>query len=248
MTTTMTKTVAYFGASTGVGLASLKHSLAAGYRCIALLRTPSKLATIFPADKTPNLKIIHGNAHDISAVSQCLQTEDGKLVDEIVSTLGNPFSVSGMLKGDPIDPEVCRKAMTVLLEALAQLRRNGVTGKPHITVFGTTGISRFGRDIPLVYVPLYHVMLKTPHEDKRAMEDSLIASGEDYTCIRGSLMVKDPETTSKIRVGIEDPKKGLESKALGYTISRGDAGRWITENLLTKMDERYFNKIVSITY
>jgi hypothetical protein len=91
-------------------------------------------------------------------------------------------------------------------------------------------------------------MLKTPHEDKRAMEDSLIASGEDYTCIRGSLMVKDPETTRKIRVGIEDPKKGLESKALGYTISRGDAGRWITENLLIKRDERYFNKIVSITY
>ena len=31
-----TTTVAFFGASTGVGLSALKHSLAAGHHCIAL--------------------------------------------------------------------------------------------------------------------------------------------------------------------------------------------------------------------
>lgn len=55
------KTVAFFGASTGIGLSALKHTLAAGHNCIALCRTPSKLSAIFPPG-VPNLKIVEGNA------------------------------------------------------------------------------------------------------------------------------------------------------------------------------------------
>jgi NAD(P)-dependent dehydrogenase (short-subunit alcohol dehydrogenase family) len=96
------KTVAFFGASGGVGLSALKHTLAAGHQCIALCRTPSKLTAIFPTDTTPNLKIIQGNAHDVASVSQCLQGANGKLVDIVISSIG------ARLGGDPyrVDPRV----------------------------------------------------------------------------------------------------------------------------------------------
>lgn len=230
------------GASAGIGLSTLKHSLAAGYQCIALCRVPSKLTSIFPTFSTPNLKIIEGNAHDISVVSQCLQTEDGKLVDYIISTIGNKPSLTTFG-----DPEVCRKGMTTMLDALARLRTNGVTGKPYIIVASTTGMSRFGRDTPLVIVPIYNVILKVPHQDKRIMEDKLAASGEDYTVVRASFLLNG-ESKKEIRVGIEDPEKGVESKAIGYTISREDAGRWVAEKLVFERDEKYLRKMATITY
>ena len=241
---TQCKTVAFLGASTGVGLSVLKHTLAAGHRCIALCRIPSKLTAIFPHETTPNLQVVQGNAHDIAAVSKCLVAENGKLVDEIISTIGGKFILSKMAVDDM---EVCRKGMTTILEALAQLRRGGITGKPHIVVCSTTGMSPFGRDIPIAMIPLYHVLLKVPHEDKKAMEDHLVKSGEAYTILHPSLLVNG-ETSNEIRVGIEDPKTGRESEAIGYTISREDTGKWIANNLVLQLDRRYINKVAMVTY
>ena len=78
------------------------------------------------------------------------------------------------------------------------------------------------------------------------MEDRLVESGYLFTVIRPSLLV-DGETDREIRVGVEDPKTGRESSAIGYTISREDAGRWIFENLIAAHG-MYANKIVMITY
>ena len=185
-----------------------------------MCRNPSKLSTIFTPDTTPNLQVVQGNAHDVAAVSQCLQTKEGKLVDAIVFTIGGRFILS---KLSIDDPDVCKKGMSTLLEAIANLRQRGINGRPYIVVCSTTGMSKFARDVPLAMVPLYHVLLKVPHADKRAMEDSLAASGEDYTIVRASLLV-DGETERPIRVGVEDMETGLESKAIGYAISRKDTG------------------------
>jgi len=240
------KTVAFFGASTGVGLSVLKATLAVGYQCIALCRTPSKFTSIFPMETTPNLKLVEGNAKDLASVSQCLQGNDGKLVDFVISTIGAKPVISKMSISID-DPEVCRKGAATLLEALAELRRKGATGNPVIIAVSTTGLSRFGRDIPIAMIPLYHIALKVPHEDKRIMEDSVIESGEAYTIVRASLLTSG-ESNTAIRAGIEDPKTGLESSAIGYTISREDAGNWIAENLVLKRDPKYSNKIATITY
>ncbi|KAJ5415671.1 hypothetical protein N7465_004366 [Penicillium sp. CMV-2018d] len=236
------KSVAFFGASTGVGLAALKHTLAAGHKCIALCRDPSKLTAIFPSESTPNLKVIKGNAHDISAVSQCLQTDDATIVDVIVSTIG--AKPTGMTVDDP---DVCKKGAATVLDALAQLRSTGITGTPHIIGCSTVGFSRFGRDIPIVMIPIYYLFVKVPGADKVVMEDRFAQSGESFTIIRASHLV-DGESDKTIRVGIEDPKTGPESKAVGYTISREDAGRWLAENLILKIDENYVNKNVTVTY
>ncbi|KAH7324563.1 hypothetical protein B0I35DRAFT_388414 [Stachybotrys elegans] len=239
-----TKTIAFIGASTGVGLSALKHTLAAGHHAIALCRTPSKLADLLPASSHPNLRIIQGNAKDAESVAQCLVKPDGSLVDAVVSTVGGKFIPSRLTIDDP---QVCRLAMRALLDAIAQLRRQGAAGRPLVVVCSTTGISCAGRDVPLLLVPLYHVGLKVPHEDKRIMEDDLVASGEDFAIVRCSLLV-DGASETPIRVGIEDPKAGLESAAIGYTISREDAGRWFADNLILKDAGSYRNKLVTITY
>jgi hypothetical protein len=109
------------------------------------------------------------------------------------------------------------------------------------------GMSRFGRDVPLLMIPVYAVFVKDPIKDKKVMEALLVESGESYTIVHASHLT-DGETKKKIRVGIEDPTTGRESTAIGYTISREDSGRWIAENLILKSDARYKNKIVSITY
>ena len=237
-------TVAFFGASTGIGLAALKHTLAAGHQCIALCRKPSKLTAIFPANSTPNLKIVEGNAHDLDAVSGCLRGERGNFVDAVVSTIGGTIAMPSM-KFD--DPQVCQKGAAVLLEAITKLRREGASGNPHVLVCSTTGISRFGRDTPLVIAPLYHYGLKIPHVDKEIMEKRVADSQERFTIVRPSFLTNG-ESTKEIRVGVEDPKVGVESRATGYTISREDAGKWIAENIVLKRDPKYINKAVSITY
>ncbi|CAI7645705.1 unnamed protein product [Penicillium glandicola] len=227
------KTVAFFGASTGVGLAALKRTLAAGHKCIALCREPSKLTAIFPSESTPNLKVIKGNAHDISAVSQSIQTDDGRIADVIVTTIGaKPRKLSIE------DPDVCKKGAATLLDALAQLRSTGITGNPHIIGCSTAGFSRFGRDVPVVMIPIYYLFVSVPGADKVVMEDRFAKSGESFTIIRASHLV-DGESNKSIRVGIEDPKTGPETKAIGYTISREDAGKWLAENLVLKIDANH---------
>ncbi|KAI0967789.1 hypothetical protein F4678DRAFT_234299 [Xylaria arbuscula] len=236
------ETIAFFGASGGVGLSALKTTLASGRQCIALCRNPSKLAAILPPESNPNLKIVQGNAHDITAVSSCLLARSGVLVDQIITTIGGAFDAGKMTIDDP---EVCRKGMATLLEALKNLRSQGASGNTRIVACSTTGFSKYGRDIPILMIPLYHFMLKVPHEDKIIMEERLVSSGENFVLIRPSFMVSEKETTKEVKVGVEDPKTGRESSAIGYTISKTDAGRWVGENLILK--RQYNNKIVMIT-
>ncbi|OAQ95838.1 hypothetical protein LLEC1_01371 [Akanthomyces lecanii] len=231
--------IAFLGASTGVGLGALKNSLEADHQCIALCREPKKLDNL----KAPNLKIVKGNAHDLDTVSELITAPDGTFVDEIITTIGGKFSTAKM----GIDhPQVCEVGMDTLITAIASLRKKGVSGAPHIIACSSTGISKFGRDLPLLMVPLY-LALKGPHADKVKMEEKLVASGEKFTVIRASLLT-DGESEKPIRVGIEDPKTGFESKAIGYTISREDAGKWVARNLVQDMDAAYLNKMVVITY
>lgn len=283
-TSASTKTVAFMGATTGVGLECLKHTLAAGHQCVALCRDPSKLAAILPAESNPNLRLITGNAHDIVTVSQLMKKDDGNLVDVLVTTVGNRPSLSAMWSSDAREylyflishpfslshshtyihtyifpachfyilnantqADVCGKAMTTLLKALAQLRSSGATGQPYIIACSTTGMSKFGRDIPLAMVPLYNVMLRTPHADKKDMEDQLVGSGEDFTIVQPSLLVNGA-SEKPVRVGIEDPKKGTEVRAIGYTISREDCGKWFAESLVLRRNAKYVNKITKITW
>lgn len=74
------RTVAFFGASIGVGLSALKHTLAAGHHCVALCRNPAKLEAIISTKTHPNLRIVEDNAKHVEAVTSCLTKSDGFIV------------------------------------------------------------------------------------------------------------------------------------------------------------------------
>ncbi|EJD44574.1 hypothetical protein AURDEDRAFT_166359 [Auricularia subglabra TFB-10046 SS5] len=226
----MPKTLFFLGASTGCGLAALKLAVAAGHTCVALLRVPSKLDAVFPA-RPGNLVLKAGNAHDVAAVASCLTVpgNPGQLVDAVYFSIGGKLDMSKMGLDDP---DVCRKGMATLLEALGQLRAHGAQGRPLIVPTSSTGISDHGRDVPLLFIPMYKLLLAQPHKDKKAMEDLVIKSGERFVVLRPSFFVEGDKPESAIRVGIEDPKNGVEKLAVGYTISREAVGGWVYKHIL----------------
>lgn len=246
----MPSTIAFIGASGGCGLAALKRAIAAGDTCVALCRKPEKMDAHFPS-KPANLIVLKGNAHDPAAVASCLVRPDdaARLVDVIHVSVGAFFDTK-TFKVD--DPDVCKKATECILAALKSLREErGCTGRPLYTAISTTGISKFGRDVPLGMLPMYKWMLSTPHADKEVMEKQLVASGERVVMIRPSFLLEESKAKpdKKIRVGVEDPAKGIHAKEVGYAISRDDVGRWVYENLLREpTDNQYEGRAVSITW
>ncbi|KAI1454887.1 NAD(P)-binding protein [Annulohypoxylon moriforme] len=267
-TTNTKKTIAFLGASGGVGLAALTRAMAAGHTCIALCRTPSKLTDRFPAAQHPNLKVVQGNAHDVAAVAQCLFPSSSpststsapnatvsKPVDMVMSSIGGQFQFAKMTIDDP---NVCENGMKTLLEAIDKVRRDNATvlgeagqaqWRPRIVVVSTCGISKAGRDFPLATLPIYKFMLKVPHEDKLAMESLLTGAAVEkaysYSIVRPSLLTDPAVPDRKIRVGIDD------KPPVGYGISRDDTGRWIFENLLNVEEGQggaYENRVVTITW
>ncbi|KAK2007859.1 hypothetical protein LZ32DRAFT_34530 [Colletotrichum eremochloae] len=244
------KTILFLGATGGCGLSALRRSLDAGFTCIALCRTPSKLASVLLPEQYPNLRIAQGNAHEAHVVARHLVSplDPIRFVDAVVSSIGAWFD---MRKMNLEDVHVCEKGMAVLLDALRNLRtEKGVSGNPRILGLSSTGISKFGRDTPLLIAPLYKGLLHVPHEDKRAMEELLFASNEAWTVVRASLLTNGKEQPpGAVRVGLEDPSKGVEQLAIGYTISREDVGRWIFENVLQKDgNDEFVRKVATITY
>ncbi|KAK1986105.1 hypothetical protein LZ30DRAFT_685676 [Colletotrichum cereale] len=244
------KTLLFLGATGGCGLSALRRSLDAGLTCIALCRTPSKLASVLLPEQYPNLHIAQGNAHEAHVVARHVVSplDASRFVDAVVFSIGSGFD---MRKMNLEDVHVCEKGMAVLLGAVKRLRaEKGVSGNPRILGLSSTGISKFGRDTPFIIAPLYKGLLHTPHEDKRAMEELLFASNEAWTVVRASLLTNGKEQPSgAVRVGVEDPLKGVEQLAIGYTISREDVGRWIFENVLRKDgNDEYVRKVATVTY
>lgn len=245
------QTILFLGATGGSGFAALRRSIAAGHSCVALCRTPSRLTDKLPKSQrnAPNLRIEQGNVVDRDALARCLVRpgSPASLVDAVVFTIGAAFSFSNM----SIDqPHVCEDGMKALLAALQDARsKAGATGTPTIVAVSTTGMSEHGRDYPTSLWPFYGLMLKQPHKDKTAMEALMVASGEPFTVVRASLLTNGNESNKPIRVGVEDPKAHkLESKEVGYTISREDVGKWIFDSLLAGDGRRWRDKVVSITY
>ncbi|KAK0736422.1 hypothetical protein B0T21DRAFT_366909 [Apiosordaria backusii] len=251
----MPKSILFLGATGGVGFSALQRSLAAGHSCTALCRTPSTLSSRFPAEADQkSLRIEQGNAHDIDAVLRALlpspSSPHQSLPDMIVFSIGAYFSLSKMGMDDA---HVCENGIRTVLAALQKARtEHNLQGKPRIVAVSSTGVSDLGRDVPLLFVPLYHVGLKVPHKDKKAMENALLKSEEEWTIVRPSLFVDGAKDGPKreIRAGKEDPIKGVvESTAVGYTISREDVGKWIYENLVEgEKAGEWLKKMAAITY
>ncbi|KAJ9144765.1 NAD(P)-binding protein [Coniochaeta hoffmannii] len=246
------KTIFFLGATGGCGFATLRRCLEAGHSCIALCRIPSKLSARLSPSLLANLRLEEGNAHDPSAIARCLvnPSSPDRMVDMVISSIGLPINFKTFSIDDP---HVCEKALRALLEALARVRKSGATtatgnSSPRIVTLSTNGIAETGRDFPLLEYPLYHVLLRVPHRDKKAMEDALVASGERWTVVRPALLTDGP-AVGKVRAGVEDVAgRRVERSEIGYSISREDVGGWVFENLVQESDESWLHKAASITY
>ncbi|OBT63825.1 hypothetical protein VE03_06623 [Pseudogymnoascus sp. 23342-1-I1] len=248
------------GGTGGCALAFLVRALNAGYDCSALVRTPSKLLTLLdtkgisPTTIANHLTIHTGNAKDANAILPALLIRN-RPVDLILSAVGGApkFSRFGVPSID--DPAVCSSSMAALLSAVRALKS---PTKPTVVAISSTGISDFGRDIPIAMVPLYHWLLAVPHQDKKNMEISLVndvASSSPalggFVGVRPSLLTdSEAKGMSGLKVGVESAK-GVESLAVGYLVSREDVGNWIFEEVLKGEKGAkggvYENRFVSLT-
>lgn len=226
-----------------------------------MVRTPSKLMGLLdskgisPTTIASHLTIHTGNSKDATAIAPALLIRN-RPVDLILSAVGGApkFSRFGVPSID--DPLVCSSSMTALLSAVSSLKS---PNKPTLVAISSTGISDFGRDIPIAMVPLYHWLLAVPHQDKKAME---VAMTNDVTStspalggfvgVRPSLLTGyEAKGVAGLKIGVEGAK-GVESLAVGYTVSREDVGNWIFEEVLKgKKGARggtYENRFVTLTY
>ena len=201
-------------------------------------RTPSKLTGLMLAANIPQstldtrLNIVQGDARDLATVTATVTppflstvSPGSPVVDIIISGIGTPPKLSTNL-----DWTVCEGLAKTLVSALRSLSYTPQQA-PYLTCLSTTGITDVARDVPLLLMPLYHIALKSPHKDKRAMEaafesinDGKTLSG--FTVVRPTLLTDGKETTSEIKAGTE------KKPAMGYTISRRDVGKWMYHNMI----------------
>ncbi|KAH8809123.1 hypothetical protein F5884DRAFT_394361 [Xylogone sp. PMI_703] len=247
-------TIALFGATGGTGLCFLKANLIANpnARVNILARTPEKLTSTFPQSTYPYLNITKGDIRDIEAVKKVLLI-DGVLVDKIVSTVGMPLKREGV-KITGADPHLCEETAKIILSALSTIRSSSPSSAnkyPEFIAISTTGISEHGRDIPIAMIPLYHMVLSVPHEDKKKMEEVITAYEGNWVLVRPSFLIDGKgKGIHAVRVGFEIPgNTQLSKKEIGYVITREDVGNWMFEELIRNGgNPKWDKKIVSITY
>lgn len=272
--TSLSKSIAFFGATGGSTAPVLAKSLKAGYTCTArpsphaffspyippnnlpVARTPSKLTTLLETSHgiTPDLiskylTIITGDVKDPIPVSQTLfpaslnphdPTSGNVPVDFIVSGIGcYPVMKKGNWLPVQEDPTLCEDALTTILNAL---RGRKPTKKPGLSALSTTGMSKYGRDTPLLTTPIYW-MLHEAHLDKTKMEALCRESVEGpdavvgRSCIvRASLLTGGKaKEVDEIRWDTEEEGK-IAVKGMGYTISRESVGAWVFERVVVPFE------------
>lgn len=268
-------TIAFFGATGGCANAALALALKDNYTCSALARTPSKLRKLLSENHgvtaeimDKHLTIVQGSAKDIAPVKQTL-APSGVPASIVLSGLGGTptmqWSVTCPFSLD--DPDICHDAMRILLQALRELRREGVVAeaqKPFVACISTTGTQKHPRDVPVAYYGLYHWALQVAHKDKRVMESELARAGREsdaeapiraFAIVRPTLMFDgESKGVDAIKSGwvvhpeaVNAGDKTAPGPELGYTIRKNDVGLWMFEELVKKTGE-WENKAISLTY
>ena len=278
-TSSVTQNFAFFGATGGCALAALTRTLKSSspYHVNALARTPSKLTNLLLEKGVSQslidqrLTIIAGDVKNADSVRSTLTVSDSgngelRIVDGIISGIGSTPVLRWHIKPFTIaDPNICKSAIDMILSSLSVLQdteKDTQKGpqRPLLAVVSTTGVSTRSRDVPLLFYGLYHWLLAVPHEDKREMESTLVASGQRMVTVRPSLLMDgEAKDTSRIRVGWELPPEwdarsqqtgAIPGPAVGYTITRESVGNWIFVNLIEGAEssrKQWEGRMVSLT-
>lgn len=260
MSSTSKPTILFLGATGGCALASLTHTLNAGYNAIALVRTPSKLTSLLTArgiseSTLSSLLTIHsGNARSVAAVKAALliTSPDGsvRLPNTIISGLGAAPKLAFSLNLFTLDdPTICQTAAATLVAALNEIYSEHPqlsASKPLLSFISTTGITRGPEDVPFWMRFLYHWVLHVPHLDKRGMED--VFRDTEPSPFRSVVGIRPTLLTDGQGVGAGSLRAGKEdAPALGYTVTRADVGEWIFRNVVETHGKGWEGEMVSLT-
>jgi hypothetical protein len=237
---------------------------------VTVVRDAKKLTTMLETGHavdadliSQHLTIVVGNVKDPVVVTETLfpallnpsnPTGGNRTVDIIVSGIGcYPVQKKGYLFPQQEDPTLCEDALTTILNAL---RARSPIVKPGLVVLSTTGISKYGRDVPLLFWPLYR-FLHVAHEDKKIMERLAIEAATTEPAVTGSYyVVRSSILTNGAAKGVENVRWDVEDgalikKAIGYTISRADVGGFVFEKVVKPFEsgkEEGTGKIFTITH
>jgi len=257
--------IAFYGATGGSTLACMVECLKAGFDCTACMythcfqeqppfdslpvaRTPSKLTTLLFARGVhqfaveTHLTIFQGDVLKVDDVRRPLSL-NGRPADIIVSGIGIVSLAETMS-----EITLCENAVNNIISVLKQTEP---IRKTILVVLSSTGITKTGpRDVPILFMPMYHWILKNPHEDKRRMEAAILKEAQsaesafgNFVIVRPSLLTSGKALSgSKIRVGTD------AKPAVGFSISRDDVGLWMFENLIQGDNSRSLGEAPSITY
>lgn len=104
-----------------------------------------------------HLRIVTGNATDVSSVAETLRDPSGKLASIIVSGVGGaPKFTPNPLRPTLDQPNICQDTVKAIAEAVVNLRRTGGLYAPYIVAISTTGVDDSVDDVPWLMHPLYH--------------------------------------------------------------------------------------------
>ena len=253
----MSSKLAFFGATGGSAGSCLAAALKAGYTCVALARTPSKLENamiekgLSNSTLKLNLTIIPGDIRDLEAVKQTIIG-----ADIIVSGIGAypDFQMSIRMPLILRDRTICADASASVLKACQETFEGGK--KPLFLVISTAGVQAKGepRAIPFIYLSFYYWLLADPHADKEVMEENIrehMMLSENERGIGGCVVVKPSILTNGQGRGVEAVRAGTaDHPPIGYTIDREMVGQWMFQRLIQEEGAKreWKNTSVTVTY
>ena len=187
--------VVIFGASKGIGLATVRQALAAGHKVRAFARSASSI----PEDH-PNLEKVDGDALDSVCVRGALQPGD-----VVIQTLGISITPANILR--PV--KLFSTATRVLVDAMKEA---GAKRLICVTGFGAGDSADAGS---LFYRALGRQgFLKRAYDDKDVQEWIIRKSGLDWVIARPGILTDGPATGRyKVLADREDWRLGKISRA-----------------------------------
>lgn len=169
------------GATSGIGLETVRLALKAGHTVTAFARTADTLAVEVDGFDAGNLHRIAGDAYDAQAVSDAV-----KNADVIVHTLGLALTPASVF----LPTDIFSKTTRILVDAMSK------TGKRRL--IAVTGIAAGNaRDhLGPLYGLAFNAVLKKMYDDKDVQEQIIKASELDWTIARPGILTNGPASES----------------------------------------------------
>jgi putative NADH-flavin reductase len=167
--------VVIFGASKGIGLATVRRALDAGYQVRAFARSASTIP-----DAHPNLEKVDGDALDPKAVRAAIGPDD-----VVIQALGISLTPQNVIRPITLFSDATR----ILVDAMKEI---GATRLICVTGFGAGDSA--GRGGFFYQAFGRQGLLKRAYDDKDIQEWIIRRSGLDWTIARPGILTDGPQT------------------------------------------------------